>query len=286
MVMNVPGASHMGGVWERQIRTVKNVLVALLKHTNSRLDSSSLRTFFYEAMAIVNSRPLAIENLNDPCGPEALMPNHLLTMKSKILMPLPGKFETEDIYSKKRWRRVQYLADQFWIRWKKEYMANLQVRQKWNTTHRNVQIGDIVLLKDEDLVRYRWNLAKVVETMPSQDNLVRKVKLLMSDATLTKKGKRIKKASYLERPIHKLAMLLESNDDMWNPAIQHCTARWQGVLFQCKIHIRYNVDLGGCVMNLKTDSGELRWIYSKNIILFTKKSPFLGCTCSVTQHLS
>ena len=93
-------------------------------------------------------------------------------------------------------------------------MANLQVRQKWNTTHRNVQIGDIVLLKDEDLVRYRWNLAKVVETMPSQDNLVRKVKLLMSDATLTKKGKRIKKASYLERPIHKLAMLLESNDDM------------------------------------------------------------------------
>ena len=27
---------------------------------------------------------------------------------------------------------------------KKEYLYNLQIRQKWNKTHRNVQIGDIV----------------------------------------------------------------------------------------------------------------------------------------------
>ena len=212
MVMNVSGSSHMGGVWERQIRTVKNVLVALTKHANSRLDSSSLRTFFYEVMAIVNSRPLTVDNLNDPCGPEAMTPNHLLTMKSKILMPFPGKFESEDIYARKRWRRVQYLADQFWTRWKKEYLSNLQIRQKWNKTHRNVQIGDIVLLKDEDLVRCQWKLAKVVQTMPSQDNLVRKVRLLMADDTLTNKGKRVKAASYLDRPIHKLAILVAHRD--------------------------------------------------------------------------
>ena len=29
--MNVPAASHMGGVWERQIRTVRNVLASLLQ---------------------------------------------------------------------------------------------------------------------------------------------------------------------------------------------------------------------------------------------------------------
>ena len=212
MVMNVSGSSHMGGVWARQIRIVKNVLVALMKHANSRLDSSSLRTLFYEAMAIVNSRPLTVDNLNDPCGPEALTPNHLLTMKSKILMPFPGKFESEDIYARKRWRRVQYLADQFWTRWKKEYLSNLQIRQKWNKTHRNVQIGDIVLLKDEDLVRCQWKLAKVVQTMPSQDNLVRKVRLLMADDTLTNKGKRVNSASYLDRPIHKLAILVAHRD--------------------------------------------------------------------------
>ena len=95
MIMNVPGASHMGGVWERQIRTVRNVLTAILTSANSRLDSSSLRTFFYEVMAIVNSRPLAIDNLNDPCGPEALTPNHILTMKSRMLMPHPESFNAK-----------------------------------------------------------------------------------------------------------------------------------------------------------------------------------------------
>ena len=69
--------SHMGGVWERQIRTIRNILTAILCQNNSRLDNSSLRTFLYETMAIVNSRPLAIENINDPLGPEALTPNHL-----------------------------------------------------------------------------------------------------------------------------------------------------------------------------------------------------------------
>ena len=205
-----------GGVWERHIRTVRNVLTAILTSANSRLDSSSLGTFFYEAMAIVNSRPLAIDNLNYPCGPEALTPNHILTMKSRMLMPPPGKFQREDVYARKRWRRVQYLADQFWSRWKNEYLSKLQMRQKWNQIQRNLRIGDIVLLKEED---FHWRLAKVVgrPTMASEHNLVRKgkkVRLLMSDPTHSKTGKRVKESTYLERPIHKLVLLLtDSNDD-------------------------------------------------------------------------
>ena len=209
-VTNVPSSSHMGGVWERQIRTIRNILTAILCQNNSRLDNSSLRTFLYETMAIVNSRPLAIENINDPLGPEALTPNHLLTMKSGIIVPPPGNFQKEDVYARKRWRRVQYLANQFWSRWKKEYLANLQVRQKWNKKRRNMQVGDVVQLKEEDLVRSHWTLAKVVETMPSKDSLVRKVKLLVADSSLTKEGKRSKKATYIERPIHKLTLLIEN----------------------------------------------------------------------------
>ena len=123
-VLKVPSSRHTGGVWERQIRTIRDILTAILRQTNPRLDNSSLRTFLYETMAIVNSRPLAIENINDPCGPEALTPNHLLTMKSGIVMPPPGNFQKEDVYARKRWRRVQYLANQFWSRWKREYLAN------------------------------------------------------------------------------------------------------------------------------------------------------------------
>ena len=46
--MNVPSASHMGGVWECQIQTVRNVLSSLLQHISKQLDDESLRTFMCE----------------------------------------------------------------------------------------------------------------------------------------------------------------------------------------------------------------------------------------------
>ena len=210
-VMNVPHASHMGGVCERQIRTIRSVLNAILHQSGGRLDSASLRTFFYEAMAIANGRPLTVNNLGDPCGPEPLTPNHLLTMKSKVILPPPGDFVKEDVYARKRWRRVQYLANEFWARWRKEYLANLQPRQRWNIQRKNMRVNDIVIIKDDELARCQWRLGQVVEVYPDQDQLVRKVRLRVGDPTLDKFGRRGAKVSYLERPVHKLVLLLESN---------------------------------------------------------------------------
>ena len=94
--MHVPNASHMGGSWERQIRTVRNVLSAMLDTNGAQLDDESLVTFFCEAEAIVNSRPLTVESINDPDSLRPLSPNHLLTMKSKIVLPPPGIFGSAD----------------------------------------------------------------------------------------------------------------------------------------------------------------------------------------------
>lgn len=107
-LMNPPSASYMGGVWERHIRTIRSVLSAILDQSVRRLDATSLKTFLYEVMAIINSRPLSAEDPNDPTGPEPLTPNHILTMKSTIVQPPPGQFLKEDLYLQKRWRRVQY----------------------------------------------------------------------------------------------------------------------------------------------------------------------------------
>ena len=59
--MNVPHASHMGGAWERQIRSVRNILAALLSHHESQLDDESLSTFMVE-----NCRPLAVNDVSSP----------------------------------------------------------------------------------------------------------------------------------------------------------------------------------------------------------------------------
>lgn len=200
-IMNTPASSHMGGVWERQIRTIRSVLTSILEQSAKQLDCSSLRTFLYEVMAVVNSRPLTTDHLNDSSSPEPLTPNHILTMKSTIISPPPGKFVKEDLYLCKRWRRVQLLANNFWSRWKKEYLFNLQHRQKWIKHRRNAKVNDVVLLKDDTTPRNQWKLAKVIDVYPGKDGRVRRLKLLISDSTLDVKGRRTSKPVHLERPI-------------------------------------------------------------------------------------
>lgn len=161
-------------------------------------------------MAIINSRPLSVEHLNDPTGPEPLTPNHILTMKSTIVQPPPGVFMKEDLYLQKRWRRVQYLANEFWIRWRKEYLLNLQPRQKSNVYRRDLKINDIVLLQEDLAPRNEWKLAKVTDVYPGPDNKVRKVQLLVSERTYDKHSKLTTKTVSLERPKHKVIVLLEA----------------------------------------------------------------------------
>ena len=114
--MNFPSSSHMGGVWERQIRTVSSVFAPMLQRSGSQLDDNSLRTLFYEVMNIVNSRPLTTKTLSDGSSPSPLTPNHLLTAKTRVVLPPPAEFQEADLYSRKRWRRVQYLLNVFWRR--------------------------------------------------------------------------------------------------------------------------------------------------------------------------
>ena len=210
--MNPPNASHMGGVWERQIRSVRNILNVLLGNHSKILCDETLRTFMCEAENIINGRPLVTDVLNDPFV-EPLTPNHfLLCSKSKVVLPPPGNFVKNDVFSKKNWRRVQYLLNQFWERWRKEYLQSLQVRQKWVQPYRNVSINDIVLIKDYSLPRNQWSLGKVVEVVPDDVGMVRKVKLQVSDCNLDSRGKRRNAIRYLERPIHALILILEGQE--------------------------------------------------------------------------
>ena len=94
----------------------------------------------------MNSRPLAVETLGDVKSEQPLSPNNILTMKTKVVMPQPGEFLRADEFSRRHWRRVQHIANEFWQKWKK-FLSTLQSRQKWNKNRREFMIGDIVLLK-------------------------------------------------------------------------------------------------------------------------------------------
>jgi len=187
---NVPQASHMGGSWERLIRSVRDVLAGILTQHGTILDDESLRTFMVEAECVVNSRPLA--HIEDD---QLLTPQHLLTLKSKIVMPLPGNFVKEDVYSRKRWRRVQFLANQFWHKWRSAFLPTLQTRTKWTKQDSDLKVEDVVLLKDDQQPRCSWSYGRIELTYPSEDGCVRKVKVRTP-------------TSQYDRPISKIVFLL------------------------------------------------------------------------------
>ena len=188
-VFNPPNASHMGGIWERLIRVVRKVFASILK--GSRLTDDLLDTLFCEAEAIVNSRPITklSDDVNDVA---ALTPNHLLLLHGGPPPP-PGLFKHTEMYRCK-WKYVQFLACQFWKRWIKEYIPQLQQRQKWLKNERNLKKGDVVLLVDENTPRSLWPLGLIRSVKLSRDGLVRSAEVKT-------------RSSVLVRPVTKIVLL-------------------------------------------------------------------------------
>ncbi|CAB4027867.1 Hypothetical predicted protein, partial [Paramuricea clavata] len=132
-----------------------------------QLTHELLVTLMAEITGIINSRPIVVVP-SDIDQPQPLTPNMLLTMKTRPLLPPPGVFTPEDVYSRRHWRRSQYLADQFWTRWKWEYLQSQQKRTKWNERQPNLREGDIVIMKEQS-PRNQWPLGRVVEAILSED---------------------------------------------------------------------------------------------------------------------
>lgn len=189
-IFNPPSGSYHGGVWGRQIRTVKKVLRSVLKQQT--LDDEGLKTVLCEVGAIINARPITTAS-DDPNDLEPLTPNHFLLMKKQPLIPA-GLFQSADLYARRRWRQTQCMGDFFWKRWTWEYLPLLQERQKWFRTQENLATGEAVLVGDESAPRNSWVMGRVLKTMPDKTGLVRKV--LVKTKTNT-----------LERPIDKLCLL-------------------------------------------------------------------------------
>ncbi|XP_064647101.1 uncharacterized protein LOC135499959 [Lineus longissimus] len=193
---NPPAASHMGGVWERQIRTVRAALNAILR--GQVLDDERLDTLFAEVENVVNSRPLTPVS-EDPTDLQALTPNDLLRPGKGFTSP-PGEFSRQDVYGR-RWRHVQYLVNEFWKRWTKEYLPTLMTRSKWITERRNIRVGGIVIVLDESQHRLYWPLGRVKQVFPDKDGVVRFVEL------------KTRNMDSMRRPIHKLVLLEAAQED-------------------------------------------------------------------------
>ncbi|KRY05797.1 hypothetical protein T12_15361 [Trichinella patagoniensis] len=195
-------APWMGGYWERLIRSMKTSLKKVLQ--NSMLEDEEFRTIISEVEARMNSRPLTY-NPDNPNDPEVLTPYHFLTGTHYTDIPEVTKDEDEWVpkiqstsHLMKNWNLRQRLIAQWWKRWKAEYVTNLNVRQKWYNSGNAPNIGDIVLVGENNVPRRNWKLGKIVQLYPGQDGIVRTVKVQLA-------------GSIVNRPISKLHLIEPAN---------------------------------------------------------------------------
>ena len=203
-IFNPPHASHFGGVWERKIQSIKRVLDSTLLELGPRtLSRDEMHTLFQEAACIVNNTPLA-EVSAHPDDPLPISPSLLLTLKDAPTTPPTDSITSADLqaYGRKRWRRVQYLAEVFWSRWRKEILHGLQRRRKWQRKRACVEVGDLVIVKDKTAKRNYWPCGRVNSVKLSSDGLVRSVSIMIP----AKDGK--ERPRVLDRPVSEIVPLL------------------------------------------------------------------------------
>ena len=185
-----PGPSHMSGVWERLVKSVKRSLKAILG--KDLINEEILQTVFTEAERIAVSRPMT-RSSSSPNDDEPLTPSHFLNIRPTVNLP-PEMVDESDKFSRKRWRQVQLLANHYWKGWLREYSPSLQERQKWHKTQRNLQTGELVLIADDNVPRHQWPIGRVTPVFPGSDCLVSSVEV------------RAKGSAY-RRPITKICLL-------------------------------------------------------------------------------
>ncbi|XP_062540920.1 uncharacterized protein LOC134208962 [Armigeres subalbatus] len=166
---NPPASPHMGGAWERLIRTVKQNLNKLLP--NRTLSYEVLENLLIEVENVVNSRPLTSIPIEDDESP-VLTPNHFLLGSSNGLKSWVS-LDDSPAALRNCWKLSQSLANQFWIQWARDYLPSITRRTKWFSPAKPIQVGDIVIIVDPNFPSSCWPKGRIIATKQGADGQVR-----------------------------------------------------------------------------------------------------------------
>ncbi|XP_036143372.1 uncharacterized protein LOC118645772 [Monomorium pharaonis] len=154
----LPHAPHFGGLWEAGVRSVKYHLHRLIgAHT---LTFEEFTTLLCRVKACLNSRHLGpIRDTVDDY--ETLIPGHFLIGSALNAIPEPSVLSISESRLS-RWQLIRQLTERFWRIWQTDYVNTLQQKGKWRKQQPSIDIGAMVLLKNDFLPPCKWELDRVI----------------------------------------------------------------------------------------------------------------------------
>jgi transposase InsO family protein len=188
-----PSAPHFGGLWEAGVKSLKTHMAKVM--TSTIYTWEEFETMLCLIEMSLNSRPLC--PLTDELDSlDALTPNHFVNGTYVVPVPEDGG----SLSMRNRWELCTSQYQQVVDRFKQEYLSRLQSRPKWCKATSNLRVGQLVLIKEENLAATEWRMGRITEVHLGADGLVRVAKLK------TRRGE-------ITRPIAKLSPLPVDNPD-------------------------------------------------------------------------
>ena len=125
----------------------------------------------------VNSRPLGLQNVSQASNQEDVMlpltPNMLLLGRSSNFSP-SMEFSGDERFCT-RLAYVSQVEKEWWDRWIRSVLPTLFCYRKWKSKQKNLEVGELVMLRYPGNFKDDYCVAKVTAVHPGEDALVREV---------------------------------------------------------------------------------------------------------------
>lgn len=210
-VFHPADSPHRNGAAEAAVHVLKRALSSVGGQGN--LTALEFQTLLYLAANLSNERPIGARAQVRDETVEVITPNSLLLGRAGPSGDSRG-FEYPT-YPFVRLRAIQIEVDKFWKRWSQLAGPGLYIRQKWHTPARNVAVGDLVWLADQNALRGQFRLGRVVEAFPDVKGVVRDVKVktchsypLFSGQSRRTRSMESCPSTILHRDVRRLVVLL------------------------------------------------------------------------------
>ncbi|GFV79456.1 integrase catalytic domain-containing protein [Trichonephila clavipes] len=139
-----------------------------------------------QSKACINSRPL-VPLSSVPADIRALTPGHFLIGEPLLEIPESKSITNTSLSLSFRWKSLLKLRQHFWDRWHKEVLHHYQSRPKWKASQSEVQVGNLVLISDDNRPPLSWPMARILKLIPGTDGTNR-VAILQTGSGLTRRS--------------------------------------------------------------------------------------------------
>ena len=172
----VPIGCQFRNLTESMVKIVKKALHHVLP-SSRQLTYCEFETLLGRVELSVNSRPLGLANVSNSSQQEDILqpltPNMMLLGRNTAEVPAMNYASDSRFCSRVGY--VQSIHEEWWSRWIVEVLPTLIPCRKWKQPHRNLCVGDIVMLNYKGNLVDDYRLARVAEVYPDGENQVRTV---------------------------------------------------------------------------------------------------------------